>query len=249
MMHPPSSDMQRVKLLAEIVADTFQHAPWVYYMQMLVPFSPSVCVAGSVGTWLAEYDVHGKKPSWDPNDINVFVMVPSRQEYDALCNAFVDSFASPPVDQAPIRISVAKTQDHILIVKWWLTCNEIEVRCPDFSFIHSPAIHSVECLLGQFDIDVCMVSVRLIGGCLCCGLSAVVRSHIHQRVMHVVMKQDPTCAAFHYPFQKSLNRVTQYSERGFKFESMQFWPSHSVLNVAVFEHVWTPPHVSVTFSK
>ena len=64
-----------------------------------------------------------------------------------------------------------------------------------------------------------------------------------------LLKQDPTCAAFHYPFQKSLIRVTKYSERGFKFESMQFWPSHSELNVAVFEHVGTPPHVSVTFSK
>jgi len=248
MTQRPRPDMQRCTLLAEIIArESLQAAPWVCYMQQLVPFSQSVCVAGSVGTWLAEYDVHSERPSWDPSDIDVFVMLPSRLAYVALCDAFVDSFACPPVDHAPIRISVNRPYPHILIVQWWLTCNDVEFRCPDFSFIHSPTILSVDLLLDQFDIDICKVSVRLCADHLCFCLSSVVRSHIFERVMHCVMRQDPSSAAFYYPMQKTLDRVCKYAVRGYKFQSLQFWPSHSYLNVAAFEHVWLPQHLQASF--
>jgi hypothetical protein len=63
-------------------------------MLQFVPFSPAVYVAGSVGTWLAEYDIHRTRPLWDPNDIDVFMMVHSPLEYQALCDKFVASFAT-----------------------------------------------------------------------------------------------------------------------------------------------------------
>ena len=221
-----------------VASETVQAAPWIGWMQQLVPFSPSVCVAGSVGTWLAEYGIHGTRPLWHPSDIDVFVMVPTVREYEAVCDAFVDSFATTfalTTAATTLRTSVEKRKyPHILIVRWWVIWNGVEVACPEFSLIHSPSKLRSDVLMEQFDIDICKVSVHVEHGRLYYCTNSIVYSHIRQRHMHCVLTQDPS---FHYPMQKTLSRISKYAARGFAFKSLTFAPTFSTLQVADFERV------------
>ena len=230
-------------MLADVTArETLQAAPWICLMQQLVPFSQSVCVAGSVGTWLAEYDIQRTRPLWDPSDIDVFMLGQTRLEYECMCDAFVDSFTiTYPLNAnaVPIRIAVQRKYHHIRNVQWWVTWNGTEVMCPEFSLIHCPGILCAGDLLDQFDIDICQVAVNVWAGQLGLEMSSEVHSHFHKRHMHGVMRQDPSSAGFHYPMQKTLARIRKYAERGYQFKSLQFMPSNrATLNVADFEFVW-----------
>ena len=105
-------------------------------MQEVVPFSMSVCVAGSVGTWLAEYGVHHIRPIWNPSDIDVFVMVNTPMQYESLCTDFVDTFAmrmAQAEGSPPCRITVQRKYCHICNVQWWVTWKGTEWMCPEIS--------------------------------------------------------------------------------------------------------------------
>ena len=251
MPNLPQSGTSSVRLdLADVVAqenwicdgrgydkrDVVQGAPWISLMQQFVPFSQSVCVAGSVGTWLAQYKIHHIRPLWDPSDIDVFVMVPTSQQYISLCDAFLESLCSPIIGAgcaSSVRFSAHRKFSHILNVKWWVTWNGIEVQCPDVSLIHSKTILNCDMLLEQFDIDVCKVSVHVEAGDLCLCMSHDVQKHIHDRDMYCVLCYCPT-SEFEYPMQKTFTRVQKYAERGYNFKSLQFVTIHSTLRVADF---------------
>ena len=152
--------IKRVLIVDVVARESVQAAPWICYMLQFVPFSPAVYVAGSVGTWLAEYDIHRTRPLWDPNDIDVFMMVHSPLEYHKLCDQFVASFATTPT----IRIAVHRKYNHILNVRWWITVDGAQIVCPEFSLIHVPSILLPETLVQQFDINICKVAVNVWAG-------------------------------------------------------------------------------------
>jgi hypothetical protein len=211
-------------------------APWISLMQLFVPFSLSVCVAGSIGTWLAEYKIHHNRPLWDPSDIDVFVMVPTAQQYISLCDAFLESLCSPIIGAgtaSTVRTSALRKFSHILNVQWWVTWNGTEVKCPDFSLIHSKSILNCDKLLDQFDIDVCKVSVHVVADELCLCMSHDVQAHIRDRDMYCVLWHGPT-SEFDYPMQRTLTRVQKYAERGYNFKSLQFVTIQRTLQVADF---------------
>jgi hypothetical protein len=226
--------IKRVLIVDVVARESLQAASWICYMLRLVPFSPSVYVAGSVGTWLAEYDIHRTRPLWDPNDIDVFMMVHSPLEYHALCDKFVASFATSPT----IRIAVQRKFNHILNVLWWVTVDGAEIECPEFSLIHVPSILLSTTLVQQFDINICKVAVNIWAGQLSMELSANVYSAIRHRGICAVLRQDPSSSSFHYPMQKTMTRVRKYIERGYIFKSLQFAPTHGTLDVADFENIW-----------
>jgi hypothetical protein len=216
-------------------------APWIRIMQQAVPFSPEVCVAGSVGTWLAEYSLHHTKPSWDPNDIDVFIMVESQSEYETLCWDFMQNlFEILSSTETFWRTKSHRKYPHIIIVQYWIRRNGSEFVCPEFSLIHSPILRKPVTLMDTFDIDICKVSVHVHVGRLCFMAHSDVRCHILQRDLHCVMRKDPSQLNFHYPMQKTLARVSKYVQRGYRFKSLTFQPSDSDLMVADFADVWLP---------
>ena len=216
-------------------------APWIRLMQQAVPFSREVCVAGSAGTWLAEYSLHHTRPLWDPNDIDVFIMVETQSEYETMCWDFLTSLQDTlSLSDALWRTKSHRKYPHILNVRVWVECDGSEVLCPDFSLIHSPILRKPVDLLDTFDIDVCQVSVHGLAGRLCFVAHSDVLSHILIRHLHCVMRKDPSKLNFHYPMQKTLSRVSKYVLRGYRFKSLTFQPSDSNLMVDDFAHVWMP---------
>ena len=232
---PRSRKLIKRVLIVDVVAiESVQAAPWICYMLRLVPFSPTVYVAGSVGTWLAEYDIHRTRPLWDPNDIDVFMMVHSPLEYQALCDKFVAAFPTSPT----IRIAVQRKYNNIINVQWWITVNGAEIMCPEFSLIHVPSILLPATLVQQFDINICKVAVNVWAGHLSLELSSMVLGAIRHREIFAVLRQDPSSSSFHYPMQKTMARIRKYIERGYQFKSLQFTPSHATLDVNDFENIW-----------
>ena len=224
-------------------------APWIQIMQQAVPFSPVVCVAGSAGTWLAEFSLLDTRPTWDPNDIDVFCMVRTQSEYESLCNKFLLNLQETlSLTETTWRTNAHRKYPHILNVQCWVEFNGSEVLCPEFSLIHSPILRQPIALMDTFDIDICKVSVHVrglgIARRLCFILHYDVFCHIIHRVMHCIIRKNSSKLNFHYPMQKSLARVSKYVQRGYRFKSLAFVSSDSELNVADFVHVWLPPDLS-----
>jgi hypothetical protein len=224
-------------------------APWIQIMQQAVPFSSEVCVAGSAGTWLAEFSLLDTRPTWDPNDIDVFVMVRTHFEYESLCNKFLLNLQETlSLTETTWRTKAHRKHAHMLTVQCWVEFNGSEVFCPEFSLIHSPILRKPIALMDTFDIDICKVSVHVrglgIARRLCFITHYDVFCHIIHRVMHCIIRKDSSKLNFHYPMQKSLARVSKYVQRGYCFKSLAFVSSDSELNVADFVHVWLPPDLS-----
>jgi hypothetical protein len=216
-------------------------APWIRLMQQAVPFSQEVCVAGSAGTWLAEYSLLHSRPSWDPTDIDVFIMVETQSEYETLCWDFLHSLQETlSLSDALWRTKAHRKYPHVLNVRVWVECNGSEVLCPDFSLIHSPILRKPVALMDTFDIDVCQVSVHGRAGRLCFVAHSDVRYHILLRHLHCTMRKDPSNLQFLHPMQQTMARVTKYVQRGYVFKSLTFKPAGSNLMVADFAHVWSP---------
>ena len=229
------SYMRRLLLTDVVARERLQAAPWIIWMQEVVPFSMAVCVAGSVGTWLAEYDVHRTRPLWNPSDIDVFVMVNTRMQYESLITVFVDTFAmkmAQTAESPPCRLSVHRKNCYICNVQWWVTWNGVELMCPEISLIYSPSIaRSHVLLLDQFDIDICRVEVHVRAGTLCLSLRSDVLAHIRAKRMHSVVTQQHAMSVI-YPLQKTMARIVKYTERGYVWGSLQFLNHTSGLHVA-----------------
>lgn len=226
--------MRRLLLTDVVARERLQAAPWIIWMQQVVPFSMTVCVAGSVGTWLAEYDVHRTRPLWNPSDIDVFVMVNTPMQYESLCTVFVDTFAMRMAQSAgspPCRISVHRKHCHICNVRWWVTWNGTEMMCPEISLIYSPNMQRSYILLEQFDIDICRVEVHVRAGTLCLSLKSDVLAQIRAKRMHCVVTPMHAMSVI-YPLQKTFARIVKYSERGYVWGSLQFLNHSSGLHVA-----------------
>jgi hypothetical protein len=209
-------------------------APWINIMLMTVPFSDRVCVAGSAGTWLAEFSIHKQRPDWDPQDIDVFMMV-DRAEYDLLCEAFVDTLAHTlSLSGTAWKTTAHRQYPHILNIQYCVDWHGTVITCPAFSLIHIPILHRPVDVLDKFDIDVCKVSVHEYAGYICISMNSVVRRHILQRRMHCVIRKNPSSQGFHYPMQKTLARISKYVQRGYSFKALQFGPSDSTLKVTDF---------------
>jgi hypothetical protein len=214
--------------------EVLETAPWIQIMLMTVPFSDRVCVAGSAGTWLAEFSIHKSRPDWDPQDIDVFMMV-DRAEYDLLCETFGDTLAHTlSLSGSAWKTSAHRPYPHILNILYSVDWHGSVVTCPAFSLIHMPTLHRHCDVLARFDIDVCKVAVHKFAGFLGIAMNAVVRQHILHRHMHCVIRKNPSSQGFHYPMQKTLSRISKYVKRGYCFKALQFGPSDSTLKVTDF---------------
>jgi hypothetical protein len=211
-------------------------------MQQAVLFSPKVCVAGSVGTWLAEYcSTPLSRPPWDPHDIDVFLLGLSVAEYEDGCESFLISLGDTLFKtDLPFRTKSHRRFAHVLNVQWWVTWDGIEVMCPEFSIIHSPKLLRPVLLLAEFDIDICQVSVHVAAGLLCIQMTLDVRTSISKREMHCVLRKHTSNSNFHYPMQTTLDRVGKYVDRGYRFMSLAFVATESALNVYDFQRLCIP---------
>ena len=216
--------------------------PWIRIMQQAVLFSHCVCVAGSVGTWLAEYSTAPlSRPPWDPHDIDVFLMVQTGAEFDAGCESFLMSLGETLYKTGlPYRMKSHRKYAHMLNIQWWVTWDGIEVMCPEFSLIQSPKLLRPVQLMSDFDIDICRVSVHACAGTMFIQMSLDVRRSIAKRELNCVMRKHPSSPNFIYPMQRTLDRVSKYVARGYRFVSLSFVASaETPLNVSDFQRVWT----------
>jgi hypothetical protein len=223
-------------MLSDVMArDHLQAAPWILWVQHVVPFSTSVCVAGSLGTWLAEYSVHRIRPLWEPSDIDVFVMQQTQEKFKSLCTAYVGTFAmrlAQTTGSAPCRVAVQQKYCHIFNVQWWVTWNGNEIKCPDISLIYSPKFKRSRIVVDQFDIDICKIEVRARAGSLCLWLNSDVLAHIRSRRMHCVVRHAQSNVALLYPIQRIVSRIHKYTDRGYVWHSLQFLTHTSALHVS-----------------
>jgi hypothetical protein len=195
-------------------------APWVSLLLYIVPFSDTVFVAGSTGTWLAEFGVHRERPCWEPNDIDVFCIRTELQEFEARIAAVAVEMALWSNDAWPIRSLVIRKHPHIFNIYWWLSGRP----CPTLSFINciNGAAMSSDDILSGFDIDICRVALFKEAGALCVRLNSAVRKSIQLRVMHCVVNQGTLLTALMYPMARSIDRIVKYSDRGYRLQSLTF---------------------------
>ena len=246
-------------MLTDVMArDHLQAAPWILWVQHVVPFSTSVCVAGSLGTWLAEYSVHRIRPLWEPSDIDVFVMQQTQEKFKSLCTAYVDTFAirlAQATGSAPSRVAVQQKYCHIFNVQWWVTWNGNEIKCPDISLIFSPNLKRSRILVDQFDIDICKIEVRARAGSLCLWLNSDVLAHIRTRRMHCMVRQTQTNVTMRYPLQRMVARIQKYTDRGYVWHSLQFLTHCSALHVPdgamilLYENSHILQHIMTTHTR
>ena len=198
-------------------------------------------VAGSVGTWLAEFGLFKTLPKWQPSDIDVFVMLQSQQDFESFLDYVVESFTpwfASHHRNTSVRIYVTRKYRHIVNIQWWITCDGTVFMCPEFSFIYCPVAKSEEELLNGFDLDVCKVSVKMNGPSLCVCMSSAVRNSIMDRVMNCVVRQNHHLLPFYFSMQKTVKRIAKYSARGFQFKTLTFKAAlDRVLNIDDFVFV------------
>ena len=194
-------------------------APWVPLMMYIIPFSANVFIAGSTGTWLAEFGLHRVRPSWEPGDIDVFMIHTEPEQFEARIAAIAAELALWSGDAWPIRARVFRKHPHMFNIYWWVS----GLPCPTLSFINCfRNVESSDAILNGFDIDICRVTVTKEAGALCVRLSSSVRLNIQHHVMHCVLNQGSLITEMLYPMARSLDRIEKYSDRGYRLQSLTF---------------------------
>ena len=201
--------------------DDIDDVAWLHLLR-LVQLSDTVFVAGSAATWMAQRVVLSSMPSWDPSDVDIFVLHNS-DAFRRIVASFVDRvFSYNPV---------IHVKDNIVNVGFG------HAAIPVFSFVMCDAESADEVCAG-FDINVCTVTLRMSDGPrgrLQMMMSRSVMSDIVQGRMRCVIRRKR--GPWQYPMQRSLWRVSKYRARGFRFVSLTFEessPHDSELDVAQF---------------
>jgi hypothetical protein len=191
---------------------------WVSLMEYIIPFSDNVFVAGSTGTWLAEFGLHRVQPSWNPSDIDVFMIRTGPLEFEARVIAVEVELATWSALSWPIRTNVIRKHKNMVNVQWWISGQ----KCPTLSFIN--CINAADCaddIMNAFDIDICRVSVNVEQGELIVRMSKEVRQHIQDHVMNCVLNHGSRFFEQLYPMlEKSIDRVEKYTDRGYRLQSL-----------------------------
>jgi hypothetical protein len=173
-------------------------------MMLRIPLSMNVFVSGSFATWLCERLLTKAVPEWVPNDIDVFVSLPST-EFEDLVGRFEQlhsSSCSRAVSQKTDMINVL--MDGIII-----------------SFIRVAAASSYSDVVSEFDIDVCSPIVLLDDDVVWVQMSQHVESGIRHRLMHCTVRKRSS-RFLQYPFQRILHRLSKYQARGYTLQSLTF---------------------------
>jgi hypothetical protein len=201
-----------------------------------IPLTDRSFISGSAATWMAEHSMMRSEPIWSPNDIDVFVCLPTN-DFEVLVAAFMNIHID--ADCKIRRIGL----QHI-----------INVTIPGYSaamsFIRCPAAATSQDIVQQFDIDVCTPIVTHKDGKLWVRMTTDVAASIRERKMHCNMRKRHS-KFMHYPLQRTLHRVGKYVARGYFFASMTFYssthldfPEHDTnctLNISDFTQPPPPP--------
>jgi hypothetical protein len=193
-------------------------APWVFLMQYVIPFAENIFVAGSTGTWLAEFGLHRLQPNWKPSDIDVFMIRTNPLEFEAHVDAVKVEFATWSSDAWPVRTNVIRKHHNMINIQWWISGQV----CPTLSFIN--CIKGAECaedITNGFDIDICKVTVNVEAGEMIVRMSTEVRRHIQEHVMNCSFNQDSRLFEKLYPMlERTIDRVEKYSDRGYRLQKL-----------------------------
>ena len=209
----------RLAGLVAVPIDGLPFDSWVSLMPIIIPFSDKVFVAGSTGTWLAEFGLHRQRPRWVPNDIDVFMMQSQPREFAARVAAVAGELARWGDDAWPIRTRVFYKHPHMINIHWWVS----GLPSPTLSFINcNSEVESSDDILNGFDIDICRVAVFKEAGEMCVRLHASVRDNIQQRVMHCDLHQGSLLSAIMNPMAISIDRIEKYSARGYRLQKLSF---------------------------
>jgi hypothetical protein len=196
-----------------------RHA-WQHWLQF-IPFSSSVCVAGSVGTWFAHQNLTGAIPTWSPSDIDVFINE-SHEEFRRIVWSVAVAVLTSPLDK-----------ERLMKVRQELMCDENRiVGIPTGSICISciratlsVSSHSwVTILLNGFDISVCKVSLnRQHQSAYYIEMNDDVAKHILLGFMEVVFK--PSTHIWQRSYQlntRHYERLKKYEGRGYRLLTMTF---------------------------
>ncbi len=214
-----------------------QVAPWYSLLKFIVPLSPTVFVAGSAATWLAEHCLSRIRPKWEPNDIDVFVLQRTTEQYEWLLSSITADlmhWQSGGTGSTLIRFIVIPKTEHITNIAWWVTRDGTECVCPQLSLIRCPA-STAENVINDFDLDICQVTVGLINGRESLGMSNVVRQHLLEGIMHCRLQPRSTELPFYFALQSSQKRVVKYTARGYKLKELTLQAAtHCDLDISDF---------------
>ena len=181
--------------------------PWTDVLNQ-IPLSDRSFISGSSATWLAERSLLRCEPDWTPNDIDVFVCLPSI-EFEGLVSAFM----SNRIDAVT---KCSRYGQHQSIIDVTIPGSSATV-----SFIRCPAYGCPQDVVHEFDINICTPIVTRKDDMLWVRMTPDVADSIRNRRLHCNMQKRHT-KFMQYPLQRTLHRVGKYVERGYLFASMTF---------------------------
>jgi hypothetical protein len=169
-----------------------------------IPLSLNVFVSGSCATWLSERLLTKAVPNWVPNDIDVFVSLPST-DFEDLVGHFVQLHSSSCIRAGAQKPEVINVQIFGIII----------------SFVRVAAASSYLDVVSEFDIDVCSPIVLLDDAVVWVQMPQHVESGIQDRLMRCTVRKRSS-RFLQYPFQITLHRLSKYQARGYTLQSLTF---------------------------
>jgi hypothetical protein len=193
---------------------------WQQWLQY-IPFSSTVCVAGSVGTWFAHQNLTGGIPNWSPSDIDVFMMQ-SHEEFRRTVWSVAVAVLTLPLQIASlmqVRQDLMCDGNRII----GIPAGNICISCIRVT-MNTPSDTWVTTLLQDFDISVCKVAVnRQHQTAYYIEMNEDVAKHILLGFMEVVLK--PSTHSWQQVYQlntRHYERLRKYEGRGYRLLSLTF---------------------------
>jgi hypothetical protein len=216
--------------------DIVEGIAW-HQLLRFVPFSETVCVAGSVGTWFAQNKFTGNPPAWSPRDIDVFIARKSQEEFAeivmAVANSILQSSHACNCDSDDLlhNVMLASMSEKNRIINIILGDTSISlIRVSSDSAMYNVDTW-VSRLLSDFDISVCKVSLHRLDGKYHIDFEDYVGRHIQSGRMTCVFK--PSRTEWHRMYTlrvRAFKRLKKYESRGFKLCSLTFAVPYMTVN-------------------
>ena len=210
-----------------------QGISWHHLLQF-IPFSDTVCVAGSVGTWFAQWNVTSEVPMWIPGDIDVFVRAESpafTSTVLAVARAIMEARRVPlsKHDQFLDAVTLAAKRDIVDMKIGNVTLSFIRVHSD--KPIYDDVDQWVSQLLREFDINVCKVALHRLNGSYRIECDGCILNQIRSGVMVAMMQ--PSCHHWNRIYNlrvRSFKRLKKYEDRGFRLKSIMFRIPHMTVD-------------------
>ena len=177
-----------------------------------------MCVAGSAALW-QHMRKHTKEDlSWTPNDIDIFIIAQSKEDFEDKVGEIVQELVEEDEDLF-VNESRDTVYDHMLNDGKISVINvHLHKQILKLSFIYHPHSSSVQDMLDSFDIDVCQVAFNVKDGSFTVSLSvefAILAGEAKAKP-HVLTNSCGTHAEMNRA-RNTMLRMWKHSERGFRF--------------------------------